>query len=73
MRIVVALVALVFAAAGGPAQGPADLFPAGTLAYAEVRGPALADGVAALVKGTPWADSLAAVPELLDRARNPAD
>ena len=73
MRIVVALVALVFAAAGLPAQGPADLFPAGTLAYAEVRGPALADGVAALVKGTPWADSLAAVPELLDRARNPAD
>jgi hypothetical protein len=73
MRIVVALVALVFAAAGLPAQGPADLFPAGTLAYAEVRGPALADGVAALVKGTPWADSLAAVPELLDRARNPVD
>ncbi len=73
MRIVVALVAWVFAAAGLPAQGPADLFPAGTLAYAEVRGPALADGVAALVTGTPWADSLAAVPELLDRARNPVD
>jgi len=71
MRSVVALVALFAASPSpSPAQSPADLFPAGTLAYAEVRGPALADGVTALVAGTPWADSLAALPDLLDAAHS---
>ncbi len=72
MRRLTALAALLLAATASPAQGPtagpAELFPPGTLAYAEVRGPALADGLAALVNGTPWADSLASLPDALDRA-----
>ena len=73
MRRLTALAALLLAATASPAQSPAELFPPGTLAYAEVRGPALADGLAALVKGTPWADSLASLPDALDRADGPAD
>ncbi len=50
----------------------AELFPETTLAYAEVRSPAaIAETLAALVQGTPLADSLKAVHDRRDALREP--
>ena len=50
----------------------AELFPETTLAYAEVRSPAaIAETLAALVQGTPFADTLKAVHDRRDALREP--
>jgi len=50
----------------------AELFPETTLAYAEVRSPgAIAETLAALVQGTPFADTLKAVHDRRDAIREP--
>lgn len=50
----------------------AELFPETTLAYAEVRSPgAIAETLAALVQGTPFADTLKAVHDHRDAIREP--
>jgi hypothetical protein len=66
-----ALVVLVAASASARADGrdTAELFPADTLAFAEIARPAAtADALAALLKHTPFADTLGFTHDRLDKA-----
>lgn len=74
LRSVLAACVLVATAAAAPAQPkrPADLFPAGTLAYAEIDDPAgLADAVAAMVKGSALEDGLKLLHDRRDANKDP--
>lgn len=59
MRGLLSLMFLIPSLAAAPPRDPAALFPPTTVAYAELRDPAaLADTIAAIVKGTPLEDGL---------------
>ncbi|MDB5312272.1 MAG: hypothetical protein JWO38_6474 [Gemmataceae bacterium] len=74
--VVAVFLAVVCAPAGRAADvtDPADLFPPGTLAYAELHDPAaLGPELAAVVKGTALADSIAFIHSRRDAAKDARD